>query len=312
MKSAAIKARTRRLTIASDRPFLACAGIRGGLNSCAIDGNCGVSRKTLMPGIVIGSAPADAKTSAQIDPARVTAVTKAADSFADLAKGSDHSGFAPNQRDPQVRALLDTLCDTSWLSAEPPARLADCPKFTAIFRALGRVASIYTFAGTGASYGQVYGKGLYGKEVGGIREIDPAILRQMGRNFVTFAPELGRLLDARLIAANAMMKAVLNEKWINPQLFEQPKLSEAVEMTRQEIIRYLAQFPQILRLPGHTDEWCLDRLAAYAEIVPTGVAFVLPSNSRPIRDALNDAADLINVPEVQSMLRAVSSQFVLH
>src|SRR4029079_11569854 len=83
-----------------------------------------------------------------LDQAKIDNVTKAADSFAALAKDSFKSGKPPRLSDPAAKPLLETLFNTKDLDGKPQP-WSDIDKLHEWTVALTKVGVIYYLAGTG-------------------------------------------------------------------------------------------------------------------------------------------------------------------
>ena len=119
---------------------------------------------------------------------------KAASDFNSLAKDAFETGKPPRQTDPGAKALLDRVFGTDVLAhrtiGEP-----DLGPTAEWSMSIVKTGMIYILAGTGISD--------FTKATN-----DPKLAERINQNVVTFAPELGRYLDAQLAVMGGMLDAI--------------------------------------------------------------------------------------------------------
>ncbi len=87
---------------------------------------------------------------AKIEPARLGEIRRAVSEFLDLARDSHTTGQPPRQSDPAVKALIDTVFDTSDLDGATLAA-TDIGRALDWFATGDRIGVVYILAGTGVA-----------------------------------------------------------------------------------------------------------------------------------------------------------------
>src|ERR1700722_17767286 len=152
--------------------------------------------------------------------ARLTAITQAAGDFLTIAKGSETSGQPPRESDPKVKALLDTVFDTTVLNTAQPLPRGDLDNLNAWMGQGLRVAGVYIFAGTGyTEYSQV------GKLDAAAQQ---KLEQQVAHNTSAFAPEMGRYMDAQLYILGATAWCVSADMTSEPDEYKPTQAQNGV------------------------------------------------------------------------------------
>jgi hypothetical protein len=208
--------------------------------------------------------------------ARLTAIRQAADDFLTIAKGSETSGQPPRESDPKVEALLVTVFDTTALNAAQPLPRGDLDNLNEWLSQALRVATVYIFAGTGYT------------EFSQVGKLDPAAQQKLGQrvahNTVTFAPEVGRYIDAQLYILGATALCVSADMTSEPDEYKSTQEQNGLGKIRNGVVQTLSGVLTTLPMDELSDTWRRDRIGVLTAIAPKVVAFLLPDQRKTVHD----------------------------
>src|SRR5262249_10537811 len=138
--------------------------------------------------------------------------------------------------------------------------------------------------------------------------IDPGKLQEQAtRNTVTYAPEMGRYMDAQLDIMQAVIACVLSAQAADPQGFDNPKSQGGLAKMRAGVGQTLTGFVSSLAAPGLTDEWRRARLAARTRVAPDAERFMTPQDARALRQLSLAVAQGLRDPTAQAGLRSFAT-----
>lgn len=229
---------------------------------------------------------------AQVDEAKVAAAKEAADELLRRAGDSATTGTMPRRTDPVVAKLLDTVFDLSALgpATVPISRIKPVGELATN---ANRVGIAYILAGTGKT---------------GLGAGDTETNRQVDRNTVTFAPEVGQFSDFQLNVTTAMAKSALDfVAAANPATLEQPQVKGGLQQMRSGFAQTIGGAFQTLVIKDLDDDWKLRRLATVESISETARRFLGDGEKATVRQIATQVADMTG-PELRSRLQAVMQQ----
>jgi hypothetical protein len=203
--------------------------------------------------------------------------TKAAADFAVLAKDSAQTGKVPRQSDPAVGPLLDMLFNLGAVTSKPALLTSDLGALADWGKAIVEVGAFYLLAGTGASDLAHAGS-------------DPIKGEQINRNMITYAPEIGRWLDAALTiqttTGDVAAAAVADHTFAKSGL----------EQVRGGVTTTVGGFIGALATDGLSDEWRRDRVRVLPTVAPKLANFLpqdqrkrLPESALAVGKSMSDA-----------------------
>lgn len=247
--------------------------------------------------ILLLTAAAGPAGAAELDPARIAAIDRAAEAFLALAQDAYKTGAPPRQADPAVKPLLDTVFDTAGLNRGGPlpfAQLAALNDWTARVVAVG---SVYVFAGTGIP------------DFDHLTGIDEKQEQQIVHNTVAFAPEMGRYFDAELAIEQTMIECVMAELAARPATYQSQPAQQGLETIRGGLKQTLTGVMTTLLTPGIDPGWVRDRLPALAAIAPPAGKFLSPQDRGELRDIAVEVAERLDDPVSAASLGAIAKLF---
>jgi hypothetical protein len=225
-----------------------------------------------------------------LDTVKAQAITRAADAFVALSRGSSRSGAPPRQTEAAARSLLDAVFDVSELQSGKPVEISAIAHLNSWQRALLRVGGVYLFAGTGAA------------DAASLPN-DPKTMQTIDQNVARFAPEVGRYVDAQLWIQAAMIGAfetlLLSA---NPDDLNKPEVRSGLAQVRAGIAQSLGGLIGLLAAERVTDEWRRGRFPGLAAIGLKAATFLLPEDVRRIRDVTLATAGRMSDPTVKAGL----------
>jgi hypothetical protein len=224
-----------------------------------------------------------------MDQAKLAAAQKAAADFVKLSGNSAKTGKPPRESDPKVKALLDTVLDTSAMTAP---EFSDIPRITQWLANADRVGVVYMLAGTGT--GNL------------AAAANPKVADRIGRNIAEFQSEYGRFVDFQLALAGFTLDAVrtkmeqASEKERKDPKFQAGFIQVASGMA-QTYLGALSNFAA----DGIADDWRRARLVPLNALAPK-IAETLP---REMRDKLGEMtreiADQLADPKIKDDVKAM-------
>ena len=213
---------------------------------------------------------------------------KAADEFTTLAKGSADTGNAPRETDPAVKPLLDRVLTTRSLTSKPLSD-SDLGSASDWNGAVLKVGLVYIFAGTGiADPARV--------------TADPKLVERVNQNVVTFAPEMGRYIDAQEAVVGATADTV--EASLADGKPANDQVKSGLAKVRGGITSTITGVLSTLTTDGLSDDWRRERLPSLQAVAPKVGKLLLPDQCRTVRDTAAEAAQVLKDAAVQDGLKA--------
>jgi hypothetical protein len=236
-----------------------------------------------------------AEAMAKIEAARLGDIRRSVSDFLDLAKDSHTTGKAPRQSDPAVKALLDTVFDTSDLDGATLAA-SDIGRALDWFGAGDRIGVVYILAGTGVA------------EMSKLPD-DPNIQRRTHRNVAEFAPEFARYLDFEVKLSGAMADAALKRMaGATAEELDRPEVKKDFAEARTTLRDAMTGALTSLAYDGVSDEWRRDRLAVMMEAAPKAAKFLTADQARATRAHALNVVGFVKNSFVQDTLKAFAEQ----
>ena len=243
-------------------------------------------------GLLILVAPA---ARAEADAGRIAAAKQAADEFLKRAEGSATSGRMPRRTDPEIARLLDTVFDLSALGTEPVPMAKIAPVGELATNA-NRIGMAYILAGTGQA---------------AVSGADPAVLRRVDENTVTFAPEVGQFTDFQLGVTETMAKSALDfMAAATPAIRERPNVKAGLAQMRGGFGQTIGGVLKTFAIGGLPDAWKTDRMAVLERIQDTAGRFLGEGDKASVRQIADEVAALVGPPlrgRVQDFARSLSA-----
>lgn len=233
------------------------------------------------------------------DPSGVVAASatahKAADQFTALAKGSEISGQPPRQTDPAVAPLLDAVLSTGVLTGKPTPPASDLDAANDWMLSIVRVGQVYMFAGTGTN--------------DPAKAADPAVEAKAEANVVTFAPEVGRYVDAELTLLNAVDSMLSADLAANPNKTNDPTTADGLTKVRAGTTTAIDAVLGMLTIGGLTDDWRRARMPAILAIAPEAAKLLPANDMAQINKTALAAADASDDAGLKTQLTNFASSF---
>lgn len=210
---------------------------------------------------------------AGFDAAKIADVKRAGDAFVAMGKNAYKTGAQPpRQSDPAVKALLDTVLDTSALAGPPPVSFAQFLDVNNWLEQVVKVGLVYVTAGTGIA------------DFGSLTSIAPAAQAQMNSNVISYAPEMGRYYDAQLAVTKAEIDLIIGELAAHPDAYKSGTKAQGIEEMRSGLTQTLAGVVETFQLPGVNSAWLRDRLPALQSLAPTAAKFLQADAKKQLHD----------------------------
>ena len=236
-----------------------------------------------------------AEAMAKIEATRLGDIRRSVSDFLDLAKDSHTTGKAPRQSDPAVKALIDTVFDTSDLDGATLAA-SDIGRALDWFAAGDRIGVVYILAGTGVT------------EMSKLPD-DPNIQRRTHRNVAEFAPEFARYLDFEVRLSGAMADAALKRMAAaTADELDRPEVKKDFADARLTLRDAMTGALTSLAYDGMSDEWRRDRLAVLTEVAPKAAKFLTADQARATRAHALNVVGYVRNSFVQDTLKAFAEQ----
>jgi hypothetical protein len=229
-----------------------------------------------------------------LDAAKAKAITDAANSFAMLAKDSSKSGKPPRLGDRAAKPLLDLVFDTSELQAGGIFKMADIGNLNTWQLAVQKIGAVYLLAGTGMTAAALPTDP---------KAIEPKAVERINQNTATFAPELGRYVDAQLWLQVALIDTISGFLANAPRSkIDDPNIRSGIAQMRTGVAQTVTGIIVMWDNPGLRDEWRRARLPALWALAPLAAKFLLPEDVRVLRDTATGVAAKIKDPAVKTGL----------
>ncbi len=245
---------------------------------------------SLVAALFVSVAPANA----EIDQQKIAAAQKAAADFVKLAGNSARTGKPPRESDPAVKALLDTVLDTSAMSAP---EFSDIPRITQWLANADKVGIVYMMAGTGT-------RNLAAAS-------NPKIADRIGKNIAEFQDEYGRFVDFQLALSGFTLDAV-RAKMASASEKERkdPKFRGGFMQASSGIVQTVAGTLSTFTAEGITDDWRRARLGPLNTIAPK-MAETLPKEMREkLAEMTRDIAGQLKEDDVKGSVNAFADTLV--
>lgn len=214
---------------------------------------------------------------------RAAVAEQAAERFATIAQGSETSGQPPRQTDPNVASLLDQVLDTSALPASPTA--ADITPINDWLLAAVKVNQVYALAGTGMTDAQA--------------TPSAAASARADSNLATFAPEIGRALDAEAILLGTEGAAIAQ---VGAGGGGDPA---AYQQVQSQVAQAYAGSLGVIGRPELADPWKEARAKVLVSMAPQVAPLLSPQD----RQALQTAARQVAAKNTDATLQAELNDF---
>jgi hypothetical protein len=245
---------------------------------------------SLLAALFLSVAPANA----EIDQQKIAAAQKAAADFVKLAGNSARTGKPPRESDPAVKALLDTVLDTSAMSSP---EFSDIPRITQWLANADKVGIVYMMAGTGT-------RNLAAAS-------NPKIADRIGKNIAEFQDEYGRFVDFQLALSGFTLDAV-RAKMASASEKERkdPKFRGGFMQASSGIVQTVAGTLSTFTAEGITDDWRRARLAPLNAIAPK-MTETLPKEMREkLAEMTRDIAGQLKEDDVKGSVNAFADTLV--
>jgi hypothetical protein len=232
-----------------------------------------------------------------LDPAKVAAVTKAADAFVALAADSEKTGNAPRQTDAAVKPLLDTVFDTAVLEKGGVQPMAELNNVNAWNMSVLKIGLVYMLAGTGV------------KDIGALPQT-PEMMAKVDGNTVTFAPEVGRYLDTQIKLQMAIIDTVQAFiRTASRAQLDNANVKSGIAKIRSGTAQTISGAISTLQLPAQTDDWRRSRLQVLEAMAPKAVKFLGAEEAQGLRAALTEAAGTMAAPDIKARMQKLAGVF---
>jgi hypothetical protein len=229
--------------------------------------------------VVLVGGGGDIAAAAGFDAAKIADVKKASDAFVAMGKNAYKTGAQPpRQTDPAVKALLDTVLDTSALAGPPPVTFAQFLDVNNWLMQVVNVGLVYVTAGTGIA------------DFGTLTSIAPAAQEQMNANVIAYAPEMGRYYDAQLAVTKTEIDLIIGELAAHPDAYKSGTKAQGIEEMRSGLAQTLAGVVETFQLPGVDPAWLHDRLSTLLALAPTAAKFLQADAKQQLHDLATKVA----------------------
>ena len=127
------------------------------------------------------------------------------------------------------------------------------------------------------------------------------------RNTVTYAPEMGRYMDAQLDVFRAVIECVTAAQAADPHGFDNPKAQGGLAKMRAGVGQTLTGVVSTLAIPDLSDDWRRARLPALTRVAPDAERFMTQEDARALRQLSLAVAQGMRDPAAQSELRSFAT-----
>jgi hypothetical protein len=227
---------------------------------------------------------------AAMDQQKITAAQKAAAEFVKLAGNTAKTGKPPRNSDPKIKALLDTVLDTSAMTAP---EFSDIPRITQWLSTADRVGLVYMLAGTGTNNLAA--------------AANPKIADRIGKNIAEFQDEYGRFVDFQVALSGFTLDAIRAKMDSAPETERKaPKFQAGFMQVASGIAQTIAGTLSTFTAEGITDDWRRARLAPLTAIAPKA-AETLPKNMREkLGEMTREISEQITDPQIKDGVKSIA------
>lgn len=214
-------------------------------------------------------------------------ITRAADDFVALNKQSDH---VLRESDPRAKALLRVIFDTAGL--KPPGdhwAWEEYDNIREIVLALSKVGIVYERAELGADASEA------------------ATERQINRNDIYYAFEIGEFLDALLTVVAMQIDTAVSAQQAAWARGRKEAISLALLRIGHPSAQLVANVFYKMQIPGHDDDWRLARLSSLNRFVPYVMLVISQADSRGLQRICLETVQFTKDMEVQAQLRELAN-----
>jgi hypothetical protein len=232
--------------------------------------------------------------SAEMDQKKIAAAQKAAADFVKLAGNTARTGKPPRGSDPAIKALLDTVLDTSAMTSPD---FSDIPKITQWLANADKVGLVYMMAGTGTN------------NLAAAR--DPKVADRIARNIAEFQDEYGRFVDFQLALSGFTLDA-MGAKMTSASEKERkdPKFRAGFMQASSGIVQTVAGTLSTFVAEDITDDWRRERIAPLNAIAPK-IARTLPQEMREkLAEMTREIGDQVADAQIKESVRALADSIV--
>jgi hypothetical protein len=240
------------------------------------------------------SAPAFADGA--LAPAKVVAVRKAADELTKMGAASRQTGQPPREADAQVKTLLDTVFDIRLVSAAEPLPFSEIDRLNDWNKAVIDVGLVYILSGSRAADLTQAAS-------------DPTFPKQVEKNTVAFAPEMGRYMDAQLGMSQAMLALIDAHLAAHPADREKSNFKKGLPQVYDGSAQTLASAISTLPTAGLSDAWRKQRLTAMQSLGPHVAKIVDADDAKALYDMSLQAGQGSSDAELQAGLKKLADTF---
>jgi hypothetical protein len=239
----------------------------------------------------------DAVRTARITSDKIAAVDKAADAFLALAKDAATTGRPPRQGDPAVKALLDVVFDTAGLNDGDPLPYSELSKLNRWMLRVNAVGTVYILAGTGLTDDPFHPPRPNDQQE-----------HQIGKNIVTYAPELGRMYDAVLQLQRALMDSYIADRAANPDRSGTQRGAQELEQMGGFMKKTVSSTLKKLYLLIDNPDWVKARLVVLNTEVPSLKSILSVGDCQELADESRWLAGKMADPAAKAALIAFADQ----
>ena len=213
---------------------------------------------------------------------------KAAADFVVLAKDVYKTGNAPRQSDASAGPLLDAVFNVDLLKSKTALAKADLGSLADWSTSAVKVGSIFIFSGTGvADFAHPTDS--------------PELRQQADRNTASYAPELGRYMDAELILQGAMLDVIAAMNAAAGTGSSDVKAG--IDDVRSGVASTMTGVISTFAVEGITDDWRRDRLVPLNALAPKAAKLFVPEQCKALSEAAQTVSQSISDAAAQGGLR---------
>jgi len=205
---------------------------------------------------------------------------KAAADFEVLAKDVYKTGNAPRQSDASAGPLLDAAFNVDLVKSKTALAKADLGSLGDWSTSAVKVGSVFILAGTGvADFAHPTDS--------------PELRQQVDRNTASYAPELGRYMDAQLILQGAMLDVIAATGTSNSDV------KAGIDQVRAGVAATMTSVISTFSVDGITDDWRRDRLVPLNALAPKAAKLFLPEQCKSLSEVAQSVSQSMSDAAVQ-------------
>jgi hypothetical protein len=208
--------------------------------------------------------------------------------FIALAQGSATSGQPPRATDPTAGPLLDAVFNTSALPATPPP-FSELEPVNKWLLAVVKTGQVYVLAGTGVS------------DVA--NATGPGVGAKADQNVVTYAPEVGRYLDAQTAIMGVESAMIAQFAAANPDAVKDPVRADGMAKTQVGVTQALGSELSVLTDAAPSNDWKEARAKALVAVAPQAALILPPTDWQALQAAANQAAAQTTDPALAAQFK---------